>query len=266
MNSYYNENYGLNVEEGKIKLAGFFHDDSIVDLFVRCCSSRRNGNQEELHTYYKLLKESMINAVKGSLTLASRYREYIEINKMIDQILPTIEHRHFSVDENLTGSDKKMKLSAFLSDAKKYDVFLSHANIDKKTYVDALYKVIKMLGIEVFYDKEVISWGDNMKDIIIEGTAKSEFAIIVISTNFFGREWTEKELKGFLSRQNECGQKVILPLLKGITREELIDHYPELGDIQYLDADRMKKEDIVLLLAKELVKRYKSMISLSEEG
>ena len=72
---------------------------------------------------------------------------------------------------------------------KKYDVFISHASKDKEEYVDLLTAKVKCLGIDVFYDTDVISWGDNWKQAILNGTDESEFAVIVISKNFFGREW-----------------------------------------------------------------------------
>lgn len=71
---------------------------------------------------------------------------------------------------------------------KEYDVFLSHANADKNDYVDALYQILNKLGIHIFYDKESLEWGDDWKKRILDGTQKSEFAIIVISENFFGQE------------------------------------------------------------------------------
>lgn len=140
---------------------------------------------------------------------------------------------------------------------KQYDVFISHANKDKSDYVDLLYMALKRLGINIFYDTEVLSWGDNWKKVILDGTATSEFAIIVISENFFGREWTEKELHEFLERQNSCGQKIVLPLLHNISVEQLTEKYPTLGDIQTIDTQKYSKEEITILFAKELIKRYK---------
>ena len=140
---------------------------------------------------------------------------------------------------------------------KKYDVFISHASADKEEYVDLLAMAVKRLGINVFYDTDVLSWGDRWKEVILNGTADSEFAIIVISNNFFDREWTEKELNEFLCQQNESGQKIVLPLLLGISIDDLKAHYPELGDIQCISTNRYSKEEIVILLAKELIKRYK---------
>ncbi len=141
----------------------------------------------------------------------------------------------------------------------KYDVFISHANRDKISYVDDLFKVIKDLGVNVFYDTDTFSWGDNWKSLIYEGTAQSEFAIIVISENFFGREWTEIELKEFLERQNTSGQKIILPLLYNITIDDLYDKYPSLCDIQCLRADEWSIDKICILFAKELIKRLKGI-------
>lgn len=139
-----------------------------------------------------------------------------------------------------------------------YDVFVSHATKDKLSYVDDLYKELVKLGIKVFYDKEEISWGDNWKECILTATKQSEFAIIVISKNFFGREWTEKELQAFLSRQNKSGQKVILPILYNVTQEEFLSHYPKLEEIQYITAKKNSKKDITILFAKEYIKRIKS--------
>jgi hypothetical protein len=49
----------------------------------------------------------------------------------------------------------------------------------------------------------------------------------------------------------------VLPLLYGVSLEELKTHYPELGDIQCIKADDYALEEIVILLAKELIKRYR---------
>lgn len=140
---------------------------------------------------------------------------------------------------------------------KEYDVFVSHANADKLDYVGELVDCLKQLGIRIFYDKDEFSWGDNWKEKILNGTKQSEFAIIIISNNFFGREWTEKELNEFLHRQNESGQKTILPLLYGVEYSDVTKKYPELEFIQAIKADEHTNDEIAILLARELIKRYK---------
>lgn len=139
-----------------------------------------------------------------------------------------------------------------------YDVFISHANADKLSYVNELKESLDKLKINIFYDKDTLEWGDNWKEKILEGVAKAEFAIIVISENFFGREWTEKELGEFLTRQNQNGQKIILPILHNITVEQLKAQYPAIAEIQALDSSKYSCDEIALKFAGQLIKRLRS--------
>ena len=140
----------------------------------------------------------------------------------------------------------------------EYDVFLSHANKDKEDFVDDLYKSLVKLDIPIFYDKESLEWGDNWKQRILDGVGKAEFAIIVISENFFDREWTEKELVEFLKRQNRNGQKLILPIVHNITNEDLRKKYPSVADIQAIDSKKYSCDEIALLFARQLIHRLKA--------
>ena len=140
----------------------------------------------------------------------------------------------------------------------EYDVFISHANADKEELIEELYNSLDRLGVTIFYDKETLEWGDKFKDKILEGTKKSEFSIIVISENFFDREWTEKELVEFLNRQNRNGQKLILPILHNITIEQLREKYPSIADIQAISSSKYTCDQIALLFARQLIKRLKA--------
>lgn len=122
-----------------------------------------------------------------------------------------------------------------------------------------------IVGVRVFgvqsrmRPKETLEWGDKFKDKILEGTKKAEFAIIVISQNFFGREWTEKELVAFLNRQNRNGQKLILPIIHNITITQLQEKYPSVADIQAIDSSKYSCDEIALLFARQLIKRLKAV-------
>ncbi len=140
----------------------------------------------------------------------------------------------------------------------EYDVFISHANKDKEKLIEELYKSLSKLGISIFYDKESLEWGDIWKERILNGTKKAEFAIIVISENFFDHEWTERELSEFLNRQNRNGQKLILPIVHNITMQQLQAKYPNVADIQAIDSSKYNCDQIALLFAKQLIKRLKA--------
>ena len=159
--------------------------------------------------------------------------------------------------ESIKNWNSSVRSEKTLNNEKKYDVFLSHASKDKLDYVDNLYETLRKLGINIFYDKDSISWGDNWKKAILDGTADSEFAIIVISEHFFDRKWTERELSEFLNRQNSTGQKIVLPLLYNITINRLNQKYPSLEDIHVLETRNLSEEEITILFARELIKRLR---------
>lgn len=148
----------------------------------------------------------------------------------------------------------------------KHDVFISHANADKAEYVNDLKKSIDTLNIDVFYDKDSLEWGDNWKEKLQSGIDNSEFAIIVISENYFGREWTEKELYDFLNRQNSSGQKIILPILHNIAVSQLKERYPSIADIQALNSKDYSCDQIALLFARLLITRIRSLTEYPEDN
>jgi hypothetical protein len=139
----------------------------------------------------------------------------------------------------------------------KYDVFLSHAHADKELFVADLKNSFEKLGIRIFYDTDSIKWGNNWKKKIYEGLDKCRFAVIVISDDFYGREWTEKELKTLLTRQNSNGEEVILPILYNTTLSDMQKHYKSLTGIQFLEvSDTCDIKDITILLAERLLDDY----------
>ena len=160
--------------------------------------------------------------------------------------------------QSLVDDEEFWEETTFREKLAMYDVFISHANKDKNEYVNELKESLDKLRINIFYDKDILEWGDKWKDKILEGVKKAEFAIIVISENFFDREWTEKELNEFLNRQNANGQKIILPILHNITPAQLKEKYPDVADILALSSSDHSCDEIALLFAGQLIKRLKA--------
>lgn len=158
---------------------------------------------------------------------------------------------------NISNQMNSASLPILKKNYVEYDVFISHANADKEVFVEELHNSLKKLGIEIFYDKTSLMWGDDWKKKIIDGTNKAEFAIIVISENFFGREWTERELNEFLNKQSKTGQKLILPILHNITISQLKEKYPSVANIQAISFSEYSCDQIALLFAGQLIKRLK---------
>lgn len=118
-----------------------------------------------------------------------------------------------------------------------YDVFISHASADKPMFVNDLYVGLVGLGATVWYDQASIEWGDEWQKKIDDGLSKCRFGIIILSANFFNREWTEYELQRLLARQSDMNDKLILPILYGIDVNYVKQQYPILSSIQMLSYD-----------------------------
>ena len=141
----------------------------------------------------------------------------------------------------------------------QFDVFVSHANDNKEEFVNALTTELSRLGISIWYDANILDWGDNWKLQIANGLKKCRFGIVVISPEFLGREWTEKELNELLQRQNATGEKVILPLLYKMTVADMKKQYPKLADFQArIIAPGDDVRDIVIDFARVLIRALKA--------
>lgn len=181
-------------------------------------------------------------------------RDFHSVGRLYCGFTVTYDGVHYFDEHNRKERRSTQSSNKYL----KYDVFLSHANKDKLDYVEDLKVSLDKLGVYVFYDKDSIKWGNRWKEKILDGVEKSEFAIIVISENFFGREWTEKELDELLKRQNSSGQEIILPILHNITLAQLEAKYPDVAEIQAISSDEHSKDEIALLFAERLISRLKN--------
>lgn len=112
------------------------------------------------------------------------------------------------------------------------DVFLSHASADKNEIVQPFAKRLHEIGISFWLDEAEIKWGNKLSKSINDGLQNSRYIIIFLSKDFAGRNWTEAELSAALTRENEEGRSVVLPVIIG-TPEEVLKPYPLLRDKIY---------------------------------
>ena len=92
-----------------------------------------------------------------------------------------------------------------------WDVFISHASEDKDSIARPLRDALTEAGVKVWYDESELKIGDHLHKSIDKGIAKSGYGIVILSENFFKRDWPQRELEGLVAKEIE-GRKVILPL------------------------------------------------------
>ncbi|MGH7493911.1 MAG: toll/interleukin-1 receptor domain-containing protein [bacterium] len=99
----------------------------------------------------------------------------------------------------------------------KYDVFICHANEDKAEGADPLYNELIQLGIRVWIDTHEFMLGDSIRRSIERGVSESRFGVVIVSPDFFKKEWSQKELDGLFAKEDD-GEMVILPIWHNITK------------------------------------------------
>ncbi|HMC30180.1 MAG TPA: TIR domain-containing protein [Candidatus Angelobacter sp.] len=132
-----------------------------------------------------------------------------------------------------------------------YDVFVCHASEDKP-FVEPLVSALKAEGINVWYDKDRMKWGDDLRSSIDKGLSNSRFGIVVFSKAFLRKKrWTEHELNGLFAKES-YGEKVILPIRHGVTRDDLAEYSPSFVDRLAMDSQKNSIEEIVRNLKSRL--------------
>lgn len=110
-----------------------------------------------------------------------------------------------------------------------WDIFISHASEDKEAVVRPLVRELEGLGLAVWYDEFALTIGDSLRRKIDYGLSKSRFGVVVLSHNFFSKEWPQRELDALEARETS-GEKIILPVWHQITRDEVAKYSPLLAD------------------------------------
>jgi hypothetical protein len=119
------------------------------------------------------------------------------------------------------------------------DVFISHASEDKADVARPLADLLVDRALDVWYDEFTLTVGDSLRRSIDRGLASSRFGVIVLSPDFFRKEWTHAELDGLVAMQRASGGNVLLPIWHRITKDEVLSHSPMLADLKALSTSVM---------------------------
>jgi hypothetical protein len=113
--------------------------------------------------------------------------------------------------------------------ANEWDAFICHASEDKVAIVEPLAMELRGRGAKIWYDRWALQIGDSLRRKIDEGLSKSRYGIVVLSPDFFRKEWPQHELDGLVQREID-GRKVILPIWHNVTRADVMSFSVTLAD------------------------------------
>ncbi|MEA3387120.1 MAG: DUF1883 domain-containing protein [Patescibacteria group bacterium] len=115
------------------------------------------------------------------------------------------------------------------SNSQVHDVFISHASEDKDEIVRPLADALTKEGLNVWYDEFTLRIGDSLRQKIDQGLANSKVGLVVLSSDFISKGWTNYELDGIVTR-TVSGEQILLPIWHNITKQQVVDFSPSLAD------------------------------------
>lgn len=146
---------------------------------------------------------------------------------------------------------RDFEVSEIPPDGIGYDAFISHASEDKDSLVRPLARMLNKMGFYIWYDEFELKIGDSLRQSIDKGLINSNFGIVILSKSFFAKNWPQYELNGLTAKEID-GNKVILPIWHGITREDVLKYSPTLADKVAADSSRMDIKTMAREIAKVL--------------
>jgi hypothetical protein len=130
-----------------------------------------------------------------------------------------------------------------------WDVFISHASEDKAAFVDQLVEALKASGVKVWYDAHELKVGDSLRTQIDKGLVESRFGVVVLSPNYFAKNWAKGELDALLSSQLSNGVTRALPIWLDVNLAKVQAKSPLLADKVAIDANQGLPTVVAKLLA-----------------
>jgi len=121
------------------------------------------------------------------------------------------------------------EMSSDQVDRSEFDFFISYASEDRDV-AEAMDTALSARGLNVWRDRGQLTIGDSLTAEINNGLAASRFGIVILSRAFLRKNWPQAELNALQARAITEGKKVILPIRRDLTHEEMSRHLPLLGD------------------------------------
>lgn len=132
---------------------------------------------------------------------------------------------------------------------KKFDIFISHASEDKDSLVRPLATILERMSVRVWYDEFSLQLGDSLTASIDKGLQESRYGLLVLSKSFLGKKWPDYEYRSLMTREID-GERVILPLWYGVTKEEVKEYSLYLADIKAISITRDNYKAVITLILK----------------
>ena len=128
--------------------------------------------------------------------------------------------------DQLFDAEPPAQQAAFVPEStNEFDAFLCYASEDRGAIVAPFASAMEGGGLKPWWAEGQIRWGDNLVAKVQEGLSRSRYVVLFVSNAFLGKPWPERELNTAMSMEIG-GRTLVLPVLLGLTHDQLKARYP----------------------------------------
>lgn len=153
--------------------------------------------------------------------------DHIDLQELQHRVADRLTKGAAAFDSFLLEIEEARNLP-LIGDRKQWDVFISHASEDKEDLARPLAVLLREMGLTVWYDDFVLQLGDRIRRSIEQGLTEARFGVVLLSPNFFRKEWPQRELDGLLALEGDGG--IILPVWHRLNINDIKRFSPILAD------------------------------------
>ena len=112
-------------------------------------------------------------------------------------------------------------------------LFISYASEDGPDFAEPLAKELGS-DYDVWFAPYELKVGDSLLAKINDGLRSCDYGVVILSHHFFAKKWPAAELSGLFALE-EPSKKVILPVWRGLSEEDVKRYSPILADRKAAD-------------------------------
>ena len=120
---------------------------------------------------------------------------------------------------------------------KQWDFFIAHVSEDKEEIARPLADRLNARGLMVWYVDYSLKLGSNLRESIDYGLARSRYGIVILSSYFLEKNWSQEELNDLATREVN-GKKIIFPIWHKVGFRQVFDYSPVLADRIAVSTDK----------------------------
>jgi len=183
-----------------------------IELLKKICPNLSDYNKKVADILISNYSLALKNEDQGTINYQKKNQNVNEICVRILDLVNSLEPKKYIKKNNFLAKKVLISSDALKGKSNQESVFISYSSHDKD-FVLRLTKDLVDNNINCWLDEWEIKVGDSILDKIDIGLEKSNFLVVVISSNSLNSKWVEREWKVKYWDEVNTGKIIVLPAL-----------------------------------------------------